>query len=150
MFNATFNNISKNKNILFIDLEFGLWLILKKNYRSFACWRQVWSWVRAPWSGQIVDYKIGICCLSTEHAALRRNRKDWLVQNQENISEWSDRSTSRLLFLWARKKFNKCFGLVQIRNHNHLIECNLFSPWYGWKIANFCETTITYSHFCTV
>jgi len=28
-------------------------------------------------------------------------------------------------------------GLVRSRNHhNHFIECNLFSPWYGWKIAH--------------
>ena len=26
-------------------------------------------------------------------------------------------------------------GLVQ-SGHHHLIECNLFSPWYSWKIAH--------------
>ena len=29
-----------------------------------------------PQSGQIKDYKIGICCFSAEHAALRRKSKD--------------------------------------------------------------------------
>ena len=28
------------------------------------------------WSGQTKDYKIGICCFSTKHAALRRRSKD--------------------------------------------------------------------------
>jgi hypothetical protein len=28
------------------------------------------------WSGQTKDYKIGICCLSAKHAALRRKSKD--------------------------------------------------------------------------
>jgi hypothetical protein len=28
--------------------------------------------------GQTKDYKIGICCFSTKHAALRRKSKDWL------------------------------------------------------------------------
>ena len=28
----------------------------------------------APWSDQIKDYKIGICCFSAKHAALRRNK----------------------------------------------------------------------------
>ena len=37
-------------------------------------------------SGQIKDYKIGICCFSAKHAALRRKNKDWLVQNQDNVS----------------------------------------------------------------
>ena len=51
-----------------------------------------------PWSGQTKDYKIGICCFSAKHAALRRKSKDWLTQNQNNVSEWNDMSTCRLLF----------------------------------------------------
>jgi hypothetical protein len=31
-----------------------------------------------PRSGQTKDYKIGICCFSAMHAALRRKSKDWL------------------------------------------------------------------------
>ena len=49
-------------------------------------------------SDQTKDYKIGICCLSAKHAALRRNGKDWLARNQNNVSEWSDMSTRGLLF----------------------------------------------------
>ena len=37
-------------------------------------------------SGQTKDYKIGICCFSTKHTALRRKRKDWFAQNQDNVS----------------------------------------------------------------
>ena len=29
-----------------------------------------------PWSHQIKDYEIGICCFSTKHAALMRKGKD--------------------------------------------------------------------------
>ena len=43
-------------------------------------------------SGQTKDYKIGICCLSTKHAALTSKSKDWLARNQNNVSEWSDMS----------------------------------------------------------
>ena len=32
-----------------------------------------------PRSGQTKDCKIGICCFSAKHAALRRNIKDWLA-----------------------------------------------------------------------
>jgi hypothetical protein len=39
-----------------------------------------------PWSGQTKDYKIGICCFSAKHAALRRKSKDWLAWNQDNVS----------------------------------------------------------------
>jgi hypothetical protein len=43
-----------------------------------------------PRSGQIKDYKIGICCFSAKHATLRRKSKDWLAWNQNNVSKWSD------------------------------------------------------------
>jgi len=39
-----------------------------------------------PQSGQTKDYKIGICCFSAKHAALRRKCKDWLARNQDNVS----------------------------------------------------------------
>jgi hypothetical protein len=41
-------------------------------------------------SGQTKNYKIGICCFSDKHAALRRKSKDWLVRNPKNVSEWRD------------------------------------------------------------
>jgi hypothetical protein len=33
-----------------------------------------------PRSGQTNDYKIGICCFSDKHAALRSKSKDWLAR----------------------------------------------------------------------
>ena len=51
-----------------------------------------------PWSGQIKDYKIGICCFSAKHSALRRKSKNWSARNQNNMYEWSDVPTSGLLF----------------------------------------------------
>jgi hypothetical protein len=51
-----------------------------------------------PRSGQTNEYKIGICCFSTKHTALRSESKDWLARNQNNVSEWSDMSIRGLLF----------------------------------------------------
>ena len=51
-----------------------------------------------PQSHQTKDYKIGICCFSAKHAALSSKSKDWLVRNQDNVSEWSDISNLGLLF----------------------------------------------------
>ena len=51
-----------------------------------------------PRSGQTKDYKIGICCFSAKHAALRKKSRDWLAWNQNNVYEWSDMSTRGLLF----------------------------------------------------
>ena len=45
-----------------------------------------------PRTGQTKDYEIGICCFSAKYAALRRKIKDWLAQNQDNLSEWDDMS----------------------------------------------------------
>ena len=49
-------------------------------------------------SGQTNNYKIGICCLSARLVALRSKSKDWLAQNQNNVSGWSDMSIHRSLF----------------------------------------------------
>ena len=35
-----------------------------------------------PLSGQTIDYKIGICCFSATHVALRRKSKNWSARNQ--------------------------------------------------------------------
>ena len=51
-----------------------------------------------PRSGQTKYYKICMCCFSAKHAALRGKGKDWLVWNQNNVSEWGDMSTHGLLF----------------------------------------------------
>ena len=49
-------------------------------------------------SCQSKDYKIGICCFSAKHTALRTKIKDWLSRNQDNVSEWGDMSIRGLLF----------------------------------------------------
>ena len=38
-------------------------------------------------SDQTKDYKIGICCFSAKHAALRSKSKGWLALHQNNMSE---------------------------------------------------------------
>jgi hypothetical protein len=53
--------------------------------------------VLEPQSDQTKDYKIGVCCFSAKHVALRRKSKDWLTRNQDNVSEWSDMSTRGLV-----------------------------------------------------
>jgi hypothetical protein len=48
---------------------------------------------------QMLDYKIGICCFSLKHAAVRSKSKDWLARNQNNV--WSNMSIYRLLRFYA-------------------------------------------------
>ena len=49
-------------------------------------------------SCQTKDYEIGICCVFAKHAALRRQSKNCLVRNQDNMLEWGDMSIRGLLF----------------------------------------------------
>jgi hypothetical protein len=73
-----------------------------------------------------------------KYAVLRRKSKDWLPQNQDNGSKWSDMSTHGLLFQWASTtKIQLSIGLAQSEHHHHLIESNLFSPFYRWRSAYF-------------
>ena len=61
----------------------------------------VWSLVDHGlelWSGQTNDYELGICSFSAKLAELRSKSEDWLAQNLNDVSEWSDMSTHRLLF----------------------------------------------------
>ena len=47
---------------------------------------------------QTKDNIIGICCFSAKHAALWSKSKDWLAQNQNNVSTWGHMSIRGLLF----------------------------------------------------
>jgi hypothetical protein len=80
-----------------------------------------------PQSCKTKDCKIGTCCFSAKHTALRRKSKDWLARNQNNVSAWSDMSTLGLLFKWASTIQNPTqrVGLVQSGPYHHLIENEL-------------------------
>jgi hypothetical protein len=90
-------------------------------------------------SGQNKDYKIGICCFSTNDSALRRKSKDRLALNQDNMSEWSDMSTHGLLIQWASNTKIQLIMLVKYKADIIIIWLtrNLFSQWYSWKIDHF-------------
>jgi hypothetical protein len=51
-----------------------------------------------PRSGQAKDYEIRICCFSDKLTVLRRKSKDWLAQNQDNVSMGDDMSIRGHLF----------------------------------------------------
>ena len=88
-----------------------------------------------PQSGQTKDYNIAICCFSPKHAALRRKNKNWLTWN--SVSQWGDMSIRGLLFQWASTKKIQLSVLVLYKADIIIIslKIDLFSPWYGWKIA---------------
>jgi hypothetical protein len=88
-----------------------------------------------PWSGQIKDYKIGICCFSSKHASLKRKIKDGLAWNQDNVSKRGGMSTRGLLFQWASTIKIQLSVLVWYKADLIIIiislKINLLSPWYS-------------------
>ena len=66
---------------------------------------------------QSKDYKIGIHCFSAEHTTLRSKSKDWFAQNQDNMTEWSDIYTCRLLLAHLVK------GKVSFCHHFVFVVC---------------------------
>jgi hypothetical protein len=44
------------------------------------------------------ETKIGFCCFTAKHTALRRKSKDWVAPNQNNVSELGDMSIREMLF----------------------------------------------------
>ena len=57
-------------------------------------------------SDQTKYYNIGICCFSAKQALSWRNKSlQGLARNQNDVSEWSDISTNRLLYDIAEKLF---------------------------------------------
>ena len=79
-----------------------------------------------PRSGNPWDYAIGICCFSAKHAALKKNSKDWLDLNQDNVSEWDGMYIRGGLFLWASPiKSTKRVDLVLSSPYHHFIDNQL-------------------------
>ena len=62
------------------------------------------SWCHQHWTTAKLetlksqDFKIGICCFSAKHAALRSKSKDWLARSQNNMSEWVNMFICGVLF----------------------------------------------------
>ena len=68
-------------------------------------------------SGQTKDYIIGMCCLSSTYASLRRKSQDWFAGNQDtsNVSEWGDMYICKLLAQWASTMKIQLSMLVQYK-----------------------------------
>ena len=73
-------------------------------------------------SCQTKDYKIGICCFSAKHTALRR--KIWLARNRNNVVR-VERHVYPLIVVSVNQHYKnptQRVGLVQSGPHHHLIE----------------------------
>ena len=92
----------------------------------------VWSVVDHGFESK--DFKIGICCFSAKHTALRKKSKDRLAWNQDNVSKWPTCLTTYVLVLYKAD-----FTTISLK-------INLFSPWYSWNIA---ELVLNNNHSLT-
>ena len=75
-------------------------------------------------SGQTKDYEIGICYFSAKQADQSSKSKDWLVLNQDNVSEWGDIIYPQTVVSVSQhyKNPTRRVDLVQSGPHHHLIE----------------------------
>ena len=70
----------------------------------------------------------GICCSPAKHAALRTKSKDWLVQNQDNVSELSKICICGLQFQWINTIKDQLLCTNQTSSSHHSKLCTI------WKI----------------
>ena len=82
--------------------------------------------------------QIGIWCFSTnKHAAFWSDIKKWLAWNEDDVSETSEISTHGLMFQWTSTIKIQISLLIYYKTDIIISsKCNMFSPWYGWKIAH--------------
>ena len=99
------------------------------------CLPRVWCIMGLSQSWAKYMTAIGICCFSAKHAVLRSKSKHWLAWIHYNVSGWSDMSTHKLLFQWART-IKIQLGLL---NNNHSLfrfRCKFSFFWYGDQLIN--------------
>jgi hypothetical protein len=90
-----------------------------------------------PRLGQTKDYEIGICCFSAKHAALRRKRKDWLAQNQNNV-QGSTLKVVRLPGASEMRLRASENGTQLVRSGKWKCFCDMFNSWRAkWLILNY-------------
>jgi hypothetical protein len=94
-----------------------------------------------PRSCQTKDYKIGICCFSAKHSALRRAKTGWLGIRIMCSSGATCLPANCCFSELALLKCNKA-DLTIIMS----LKINLFSPWYSWTIA---ELALNNNHSLT-
>ena len=78
-----------------------------------------------PLSGQAKHYSIAICCFSVKHSILMSKSKYRLNLNQDDASDVSPRTVDAVI------KIQLVVEIQSGHHHHHLIERNLFSPWYN-------------------
>ena len=95
-----------------------------------------------PRPGQTKDIKIGICCFSARHAALRSKSKDWLPRVRIMcLGKVACLPADCCFRELARKNPAQRVGLVQSRIHSSSL-INMFSSWYAWNICHWTLSII--------
>ena len=94
---------------------------------------------------------VRVCCFFSQRAALRGKSKGWLALNHNNMSEWSDMSTHRLLFQWActmKKKsiYKACWPSTKWTpsSSHRKLTCSRHDILLSWRYINNNHSLIIY------
>jgi hypothetical protein len=130
--------VDHHTNSILAKFSFKEFSACSNNYFLMDIYNCIGGVMVSVLASSVVDrvYKIGICCFSTKHAAMRRKSKDGLAQYQD-VSEWGNMSIHRLLFQWASTIKIQLSVLILYKVDLIIIslKINLLSPWYSWNIA---------------
>ena len=111
----------RTKFDIYVFIINSILTLIRNDFNSIKASYAIWTCRRIPLSLYMklkFDINIIHCMLATyavdrefearsyqakdfKHTALRSKSKDWLAQNQNNVSGWSDMSTRGLWFQWA-------------------------------------------------
>ena len=96
-----------------------------------------WSIVRSRPGRVKLHHEFGICYFFAKYAILGSKGKDWLARNQENVSGWTDKSTRRMLFRWART-IKIVLSMLVLYKANIIVTIIIsLNVTYSYKIAHF-------------
>ena len=116
---------------LLVNRIYSLWLAFSPPIRQFMG--------SNPGQIKLETMKLVI---AAKNASQSRTKSDWLTQNQENMSEWSDISIRRRLFHATYLSADNCFTELELLNltlEERLVDCkahiiNISSNWFSSMI----------------
>jgi hypothetical protein len=94
--------------------------------------------------------KCCICCFFAKHAALRRKSKNWLAQNQNNVSKWSGtKEMSRTSETRYHRRTNNWQGHTRTQKNTYMNNTDSIKTWIESWWTGSVSIPYTWNPRCT-